>query len=139
MSIDSGDAFLPADDFLLVTRLPNFLSPDFENLLQLDPSQWPQILVFQGIHGIGTRAAELLLGASGLHALHSINTGRDKTPAFQALFRVTDVDLTGGGFHKFHKIEAVEVVSLDIDTNHYQLARAKALEILHQWSSATSP
>lgn len=124
VALETGDAYLPRDNFLVVTRLPNFLSPEFGDL---DPSLWPQLLVFEGMHGPGTRAVELLLSAAGLEALRSAKTHLGPTTAYQLLFRATDLDITTGGFHKFHAIELMDVVSLDkIGINRYQKAHRYA-------------
>lgn len=108
ITVKEGDAYIPRDNYLLVTRLPNFLTSDFEELLQLDPSVWPHLLVFEGNHGLGTRAAELLVGSAGLKALEEAKSELRGATEFQVLFRVTGIELTDKGFHRFHKIELVE-------------------------------
>jgi excisionase family DNA binding protein len=113
-------AYVPKDNYLLITKFPNFLSPDFGELLSLDPSVWPHLWVFEGSHGLGTRAAELLVSSAGLKALQEAERELRGATEFQVLFKVTGLDLeinalTGERFHKFHQIELVNdgVWSLD--------------------------
>lgn len=128
-----NDGFLPKDDYLLVTKLPNFLNPNFDILRQFDPSLWPHLIVFQGIHGLGTRAAELLVRSSGLKVLQEIsNTLCGRTAAFQALLRVSEID-DSEKFHKFQSIELIDAEPLDsIDIQTYEKAHQKAMIALEQ-------
>ena len=136
--VTGKDVYEPLDNYLLVTRLPNFLSA--KSLAQSDPGTWPRLVALEGNHGLGTRAAELLKGASGLTALkelRSVGHGLCGATAFQVLFRVTDLELVGRGRNKFHKFHSIElkpdcVQPLDIDTQLYREAHKKAWEILER-------
>jgi len=138
-------AYVPKDNYLLITRLPNFLSPDFGELLSLDPSVWPHLLVFEGSHGIGTRAAELLVSSVGLKALQEAERELRGATEFQVLFRVTGFDLglndlTGESFHKFHQIELLDdgVWPLDfLDDNIYRRAHEYANDALQHFMLQT--
>jgi hypothetical protein len=107
-SIEYVPAFL--DNYLLVTRLPNFLSLDFTRFLEeeTDMSQWSSMVIFAGMNGIGTRAVELLTQPEGLALLQSIKNIVNQMPAFQLLFRVSNIKLmeeTDRGFYKANKID----------------------------------
>jgi hypothetical protein len=138
--VKGQEAYVPKDNYLLITRLPNFVAPDFGELLSRDPSVWPHLLVFEGSHGLGTRAAELLVSSVGLKALQEAERELRGTTGFQVLFRVTGLDwelndLTGKGFHKFHQIELVDdgVWPLNfLDTNIYRRAHEYANDVLRR-------
>jgi hypothetical protein len=76
--------------------------------------------VFEGSHGPGTRAVELLLTSGGLAALTAAKSAIGRTEIFQLLFRVKDLDISEDGFHEYHSIELIDAVlledSLDIDS-----------------------
>lgn len=69
-------------DYLLISRLPNFLS---KQSFTLDKS----ILVVGGIHGTGTEAIQLLL--RNKEALMIIAMAKKNNPYFQSLFFVSDI------------------------------------------------
>jgi hypothetical protein len=131
ITVGEEDAYVPNDNYLLVTRLPNFLAPDFENMLSFERYLWPHLLMFDGTHGLGTRAAELLIESGGLGVLEHVKDKLGGATAFQALFKVTDIGRTDEGFHRFHAIEPVEVATLDHITNEtYRKAHEYAMERL---------
>lgn len=126
IEIQGESVWLPYDNYLIVTKLPNFLS----SRRQGHPSSWPQLLVFQGNNGVGTRAAELLLQPAGLEALEHVQSKLQGVSAFQVIFRVCDIELTKQGFHRFRKIEALDwaIEPLDIDEKIYDRAHEKAVK-----------
>lgn len=73
---------------LYVTRLPNFLHPEFG---EFDRGNMPNMTFFQGMHGLGTRGIELLLTGEGRHALAAARTAVKDSRAYQLLFEVGDV------------------------------------------------
>lgn len=98
---------LVKSNFVLLTRLPNYLDPDFAEVAD-KPNEWPHMLVVEGGNGIGTRAAELLATASGLAALHDASVALDGAHEFQVRFEAYDVDLDLRGFHRFRSIRYVD-------------------------------
>jgi excisionase family DNA binding protein len=140
ISIKTGDVHLPVDDYLIVTRIPNYLSSDFEGKLQLDPTVWPYMLVFDGSHGLATRAAELLVSDAGLDALRSARNMLGRASAYQLLFRVTKVELTEGGFHRYQTIQLEDAVCLEdkIDNTTYREANKYAMARIQRMSQTSS-
>lgn len=63
-------------DLLLVTALPR------------DPATGARVVIFGGIHGAGTQAAELLLGSPPLQELYALEKTIGNAPHYQALFSV---------------------------------------------------
>ena len=134
--------YLPLSNYLLITRLPNFMVQDMSALGDLHPNVWPHLLVVSGNHGLGTRAAELLLEGVGLRALKDAhNELGSSSHAFQVLFRVTDVELeeteaeNGAllAYHRFHQIELEAAQPLDhIGPSIYRRAHHRAWEELQQ-------
>lgn len=124
---DTG-SYLPIDNYLTVTRIPNFVAPSFKNYLHCDRILWPYLLIFDGMHAIGTRATELLVSSSGLKAIKETKTALRQTATYQLLYRITDLHLvkdksTGEDFHIFHRISLEDVISLDdIDNQTYRKA-----------------
>jgi hypothetical protein len=100
-------------NYLLVTRIPNFPSERFEQVL-LDRDEWSYLIVFEGNHGIGTRALELLLQSQAYNDLLSLHEALGKSVAFQALFELGALETSPGGFQKFYAISLVDIVRLDL-------------------------
>jgi len=140
ISVPSGDAYLPWDNYLLVTRMPNYLTPNFLELVDLDPNMWPRLLVFEGSHGPGTRAVQLLLTSAGLAALTSAKSALGQTEIFQLLFRTKDLDISEEGYHEYHSIELIDAISLEdsVDIDSYIRAHKYANERIHQLTHLTS-
>ena len=117
---------LPLDNYLLVTRLPNYLGGDRQGM----PSSWPQLLVFEGNNGIGTRGAELLWQPVGVEALEELKKKLEGATAFQGMFRLSKIDEDS---HRFLDIELLDwsVTPLNISREDYHKANAKVLERLH--------
>jgi hypothetical protein len=104
------------DDYLLVTRLRNYLSHS-----AIDEGRF--IVSFGGSHGTGTRALELLF--QNTPVLAQIAAQRQNRPAaFQALFRVGDIEhsRTVGSYAR--KIELVDDIIILPD--HYLTWRTAA-------------
>lgn len=133
ITVNGDAAYLPVDNYLLVTRLPNFLTPHFKTQQQFDPSVWPHLLVFEGSNGCGTRGAELLKSPAGLKALEDTKGKIGAANEFQALFRLTDIELTPAKFHRFNTIELVDAEPLDtIDAKTYREAHHYAMDVRHR-------
>lgn len=118
--VEGETSYLPADNYLLITRLPNFIDPNF---LQYAADTVPQLLVIEGTHGPGTLAAELLTRRAGLGALQELNEElrhQDATEAFQALFKVYDPAPTSNGFHRFRRIMLLDTHRLPRDPLFYR-------------------
>jgi hypothetical protein len=95
-------------DYLLITRLRNFLTPD-------GFARGHTVVSIAGTHGVGTRALGLLLNDNMLlREIGSVTRERD-CPSFQALFRVSDISHdTRTGSHS-RKIQLVAPPSLIAD------------------------
>jgi excisionase family DNA binding protein len=136
-SLSTIEAHLPADNYLVVTRLPNFLHPDF---LQQSSDEWCRLVAFAGNHGLGTRAANLLTDTRGLRLLESAKAVTRGSTAFQLLFRATDLDVVADpdmDFHMFASLELEEIHVLD------DVLSAKSLAAAHtrakeQWHRVTA-
>jgi hypothetical protein len=88
------------DDYLLVTKLRNYLSRS-----ALDEGR--SVISFGGSHGTGTRALELIFRDKAI--LHEIATQlRARPAAFQMLFRVSDIDHNRSTGSRARRIELIE-------------------------------
>jgi hypothetical protein len=124
---------LLVEDYLLVTRLPNFLSPNAESKGQF-------LVSFGGAHGTGTRAIKLLFKNKKLMAhvvteLKSKNaniTGRiGGTPsAYQLLFRVSKIKHGPRGSIP-RSLELLDAVVLPDDEGAWRAARLQAMRQLN--------
>jgi len=134
-----------ADDYLLITQLPSFIDSDLKFLQAREPGDWHQLTLIAGLHGIGTRGLELLLTADGLAVLEKIANvaGEGRAQAFQALIKVSDVELTSDGFHKATSITIGPndvVVLNEFEKAHYLSAREFAMKQLpHLPAHASTP
>jgi hypothetical protein len=138
VAVSGRKAFVPLHNYLLVTRLPNFLDPRIDQWLELDRSQWPHILAIEGTHSIGTKAAELLASSGGLEALTQAEHDVHGATEFQLLFRVTRICTTFQGIHRFRRVEFVDAQRLDaIGASTYQLAHMTAMRRLHELDEGT--
>lgn len=120
IEVKGKKAYLPYDNYILVTKLPNFLSPTRQGY----PRLWPQLLVFEGNNGVGTRAAELLIQPAGIEALEHLKSKLYGATSFQALFRVYDLDLTDKGYHRFSKIEPLDWAIEPLEISNLVFERA---------------
>lgn len=118
------------DDYLVITRIPNFLSPEF------DPNNrktWTHMVVFDGGHGTGTRAAELLPASRKLKLLNTIAEKVKGADVFQVVLHVGEV-AEDGGYHKAHDIDLVHrddiksIVTIDVDSNKWIELKNHALQ-----------
>jgi hypothetical protein len=116
------------DNYLLATRIPNFLAPNFEQIMQTSSREdWPYILVFEGTHGVGTRGVELLLTVKGLDVLDKLRISLNGANSFQAMFWMGDVMRTLGGFHKPNSIKLLDSVPMDLPDSVYLRAHTYAM------------
>ncbi|MGY1683926.1 hypothetical protein [Geodermatophilus sp. SYSU D01176] len=138
ITIKGQTAYLPDENWLLITRLPNFLHSKFPiESGSRDPSYWPSLLVIEAAHGVGTRAAELLADQNALPMLEELETAVKGVEYFQALFIVSDLDLerefewTWKGpkrkrFHRFNTIGLEDVEPLDFGRDLFLKAHEQA-------------
>lgn len=101
-----------ANNYLLITKLPNFLLGGSGN-----------IVVFEGNNGIGTRAAELLIAPESLEQLQHVKS-RVGTKPFQAVFKATAPQRTAQG-DRFTKLSYYDCQDLDIRPDQFAAAREK--------------
>jgi hypothetical protein len=97
------------DDYLLVTRVRNYLS---RNAIDEGHS----ITSFGGTHGTGTRALELLFRDKDILS-RIAGQLRSRPGAFQMLFRVSDIDHNRTMGSHARKIELVDDVVMLPDTD----------------------
>lgn len=94
-------------DYLLITRLRNFLTPD-------GFARGHTVVSIAGTHGVGTRALSLLLNDNTLlREIGSVTRERD-CPSFQALFRISDIShdkRTGSHGRKIQLIAAPSIIA----------------------------
>jgi len=123
---------VPHDNYLCVTRLPNFLSTEFD--AAGTSGRWPHLLVISGGNGIGTRAAGLLTSSAGVEALRDAEVALGGAREFQVLFRAHGLQRAGGGFHRLQRIEFVAAQPLDliISAERYRLAHERAMRQLQE-------
>ena len=117
------------EDYLLVTRLPNFLSSEAESRGQF-------LVNFGGAHGTGTRAVKLLFKdrrlmatvMEQLKAQYVGATGRigGVPNAYQLLFRVIDIKHRPGSGSVPGKLELVDAIVLPDTDGAWDLARRRA-------------
>jgi hypothetical protein len=102
------------DNYLTVTRMPNFLSPAVPKLIRTntDLESWPQLVNLDGRNSIGTRGAELLTQSEGQTALRdALDATKRFGPSYQLLFRLTNL-VSNGGFSRFSRISFVDAHEL---------------------------
>jgi hypothetical protein len=121
----SDRARLPTTNYLVLTRLPNFLDSDFGTAGMKDST----LLVVSGVNGVGTRAAELLPTQKGLQALEDLSRQVGVGQAFQALFEAYDVEAAPGGTHRFRRIRYLCSHPLPSDPDSYEAAHRQALHV----------
>jgi hypothetical protein len=121
----SDRARLPTTNYLVLTRLPNFLDSDFGTAGMEDFT----LLVVSGVNGVGTRAAELLPTQTGLQALEDLSRQVGVGQAFQALFEAYDVKAAPGGTHRFRRIRYLCSHPLPSDPDSYEAAHRQAVHV----------
>jgi hypothetical protein len=129
-----------ASNYLLVTRVPNFLTPAFNRRVQrTNPGGWPSVTIFGGSHGVGTRGLELLTAGANVEVLEELASSIRDAIAFQAMFEVSDIDLQKDeGFHRANSIQLLDVAVLDNYLDDHTLRRAcnyatRRLGLPHFW------
>ncbi|WP_448623564.1 hypothetical protein [Geodermatophilus sp. URMC 64] len=120
---------LPSDNYLYITRLPNFLDENF------DPDRrdnWRHMLLFSGSNGIGTRAAELLITSGGLDQLEEASRSLGGSREFQILLRAHQPVEENGGYHRFTRLEFIGAQPLDnlVSIENYRSAYERAQQRL---------
>ncbi|MCB2176718.1 MAG: hypothetical protein KQH57_12975 [Actinomycetales bacterium] len=112
---DVGDDGFLTSDYLLVTRLRNYLSTRLDRY----------VTSVAGLHGTGTRAIELLLrDTTALRRLGRALPGPDAS--YQALFRVSDISHVPGGT-RARSIDFVTAVPLPVTDEDWQDAHDRAM------------
>lgn len=121
------------DNYLTITRIPNFLSVRGADLLsrQTELARWPQLVILDGRNGLGTRGAELLTMTTGDEALRgAAHAIRNFGSAYQLLFRLTNL-ATDAAFSRFVGIEFIDAFEIHIDQGVLARAFAYAQRRLH--------
>jgi hypothetical protein len=117
--VESADKPYLKTDYLLITRLRNCLTDD------KDGSYFTSIA---GAHGVGTKAIQLLMGATvdRLHRelLHDIDRELQGASEFQILIKVSEIDQRVTGFEP-KRLQLEAAVPLRITDEQYAA--------LHQW------
>jgi hypothetical protein len=129
------------EDYLLVTRTPNFLSWDAE-------SSGKFLVSFGGAHGTGTRAIDLLFNDRQLMArvLRELKVKSNKSThrlggvpsAYQLLFRVSRIKHGATGSIP-RSLELVDVVVLRNEPEDWKSARRSIAPRLEAWRKTGTP
>jgi hypothetical protein len=115
VTVQGNRISVPRNNYVIITRLPNFLAPEFGRPHPPNHSRKPSMLVIEGTNGIGTRAVELLTTSrSGRDAILRAETALSGSKAFQVLFRVQSPLLDRRGAHRFQEIEFVDFHTMDL-------------------------
>jgi hypothetical protein len=120
---DGKRVYLPETNYLIITRIPNFLSRAFRTAEGRHPALWGRLVSIQATNGIGTRAAGLLLTEKGKEPLLAMKRDVGDTKAFQAIFLVSNPEKDLNAVDKFTKIEYRQSVMLDIALETYTRIR----------------
>ncbi|ARP68902.1 hypothetical protein LK07_02935 [Streptomyces pluripotens] len=114
-------------DYLLVTRLRNFLTAD-------GFAQGHSLVSVAGTHGVGTRALSLLLRDRALLKEIAAVTGRHENPSFQALFRISDIKHDPKAGSRGRRIELVQKpVVIGDSPQQWQEAGRQASHTVQRW------
>ncbi len=120
------------DNYLTVTRIPNFLSESAEELIRkaVPPSEWPHFVMLDGRNGIGTRGAALLASSAGQDALRKATDHISKlgSSSYQVIFHLTNLDKERRS--EFKRIEYYDHDTIPIDLEVLRKARAYAKQRL---------
>lgn len=130
-----GNLYGPGQNFLILTRLANFLDPTFGakvDIPNMPRHSWPTMLVIDGTHGPGTRGIELLLGDDGPDILEDIAHNLAGADSYQILLVLSGLVGAGGGLQRFKQVERVEVQPLHIDRATYRAAHDYAQRRLYE-------
>lgn len=119
-------------DYLLVTRMPNFLSP-------AGLARGHHIVSIAGTHGTGTRAIERLVNSRELlRRLAGSGVGIERTP-FQAVFRVSGIKHHPAKGSVGTRIELVsDPVGLTTDFGVWEQASRQVQSSLGDWGTTPS-
>ncbi len=122
---------IPWSNDLLVSRVPNFLSKEYLNAGGDNPATWGSLVVIQATHGMGTRAAGLLLTSKGRVPLAKAMAAVSDSLAFQVHFRVSNPGIDDKNIHQFRDItyERSTVLSeKELPIGNYKLLRELILQ-----------
>ena len=130
---DGRPTYALLSNYLYITHMPNFLHPNFA---ALSPAEWPNMTVFQGMHGPGTRAIELLVTGRGLTALEAAHEHLKGVASYQILFLASGLGSVEAGsdyYNAFHDIELLGVYNLqeNVDPSRYIAANSYAMRRLN--------
>lgn len=117
-----------AEDFLLITSVPNFIS---ESALR----SGAQIVSIAGLHGIGTSAALTLVRNDS--AVDALTRGLQALPArrsgVQVVVRVTQVGTDSGGATRAASVHVEDVVAITMSPDDLDRARSTLANELPAW------
>jgi hypothetical protein len=127
---------VPGQNDLIITRIPNFLSTQYNLDRGTNPATWGSLVVIQATNGIGTRAAGLLLTSAGKEALVSANQAVSGADAFQVHFRASN-HIVSNGIHEFTEINYER--SSVLDNKQLPIGNFKTLReiILNEYGTPT--
>lgn len=114
-------------DYLLVTRLRNFLTAE-------GFAQGHSVVSIAGTHGVGTQALGLLLRSDPILRLIASTTRGHPSPSFQALLRVTDIDHDKRHGSRARRIEVVgEPVLIGDEPQRWETAHQAVRQRVTDW------
>ena len=128
-TVDVTEENLLCDDYLLISRVRNYLSTE-----ALDSGK--TILTFGGAHGVGTKAIDLLLRDRRL--LSELGSKLTGATAYQALFRVGNIDHGPLG-SRAGKIDLIDIQVLPDTDQVWRTAHNKVKLVVEQWLRSPRP
>jgi hypothetical protein len=129
---DGRKVYLPKNNFLIVTRLRNFIAVDPEDPL-FEGEDCPSIVLIEGNNGIGTRGFELLSNSNYRPVLKQVARDLNGAREYQLLFELTEIESTKRGamtYDAFTGMTSEAVEPLNIEISRYKRARDYTLERL---------
>ena len=127
-----GDDGWLRTDYLLVTRVRNFLTAD-------GFAQGHSILSIGGTHGTGTRGLELLLRDKSILQLMGEATRDRDCPSFQVLLRVSHIDHNHQRGSQARRIELIEKpILIGDEPQRWQTAQRTVRQATTDWVNARS-
>lgn len=124
----ANDHFL-VTDYLLITRLPNFLA---------EPDRGSALISLGGTHGVGTRSVELMAGDKRLIAdlAHRVGTGKSKF--FQVLLEASAIRHSPTHGSEAKRLRIVDFVPLQISDDQAAAARRTVASRFTDWVAEVS-
>jgi hypothetical protein len=121
----TGNKAFLASDYLLITRLPNFFTPDAYSLGRT-------IVSIGGTHGIGTRGISLLL-KSAEYVQHLLSESSTPGSHFQVLYEIRDIEHHPDAGSRGRSIRLQDFESLRFTDDDIARARDSASRRYARW------